>query len=229
MIKLNIPYTNKIIAQELFGVKTNTFSRNKKKYLDYLKKFFVFDVIDNKIVLRKEIKPFQTKREVRKRIKQVQKEIYRELTHKIIAYKPLNSGSNIAREIYSNPLKPIQKHQQGTIENYVRPILREDFIVKGKKWCKINYAENVYQPLREQEVEYLYGLFESRNVSKEIMGITAEYKAGNISRKDFVSKVSQVSEFSYDKVIDQFKKKYGFRPLKASEWEEQIAVKEAED
>ena len=64
--------------------------------------------------------------QVRSQTKEKQTQVYRDLTHKIIFHKPLNSGSNIAREIDQSPMKPIINHKQSTIENYIRVILKED-------------------------------------------------------------------------------------------------------
>lgn len=225
MVELNVPYTSKFIAEELFHIKSSTFNNKKQKYLQHLKQYYQYEITDKKkIILRKELKPFKTKMQVRERTKANQTQIYRDLTHKIIFHKPLNSGSNIAREIDQSPMKPIENHKQSTIENYIRPILKEDFEVISKKWSRINYDTNEYEPLTQEQSMYLYQLFRSKDLSEEIMDITADYKAGNISKQEFATKVGSVSEFSYDKAIKDFKKKFGFRPFKASNWQEKQKV-----
>lgn len=225
MIELNKPYTNKFIAEQLLNVKPNTFSAKKKKYLEYLKQYYDYEITNtNKIILRKELKPFKTKMQAREQVKANQTEIYREWTHKIIQFKPLNSGSNIAREIDQSPMKPIEKHEQRTIENYVRPILKEDFEVINKKWCKIDYSTNTYEPLTAEELQFLYSLFKSKELSKDIMEVTAQYKAGNISKQEFQARVGTAAEKTYDKIINEFKKKFKFRPIKAANWRERNAA-----
>ena len=52
------------------------------------------------------------------------------------------------------------------------------------------------------------------------MEVTSEYKAGNISKQEFQTRVGTAAEHTYDKVIESFKKKFGFRPIKASNWRE---------
>ena len=153
MIELNKPYSNKQIAQELFHIKPTSFSNKKKMYLEHLASYYKFDIEGRKIILREQLKPFETLMQKRQSKKQDNENIYRDLTHKIIAYKPLNSGSNIAREIDQSPMKPIESHKESTIVNYVRPILRTDFQSVSKKWCKINYETNTYEPLEEEQIQ----------------------------------------------------------------------------
>lgn len=217
---LNVAYSPKEIAEQLFHISAKTFSNKRQEYLDYLSQYYIYELQGRKIILKQEIKPFETRMKVRESKKEQNTAIYRDLTHKIIFHKPLNSGSNIAREIDQSPMKPIENHKQSTIENYIRPILKEDFEVISKKWSRINYETNEYEPLTHEQSMYLYQLFRSKDLSEEIMDITADYKAGNISKQEFTAKVGKVSEFSYDKAIQDFKKKFGFRPFKASNWQE---------
>lgn len=220
MIELNKPYSNKQIAQELFHIKSTSFSNKKKMYLEHLALYYRFDIEGRKIILREQLKPFETLMQKRQSKKQNNENIYRDLTHKIIAYKPLNSGSNIAREIDQSPMKPIESHKESTIVNYVRPILRTDFQSVSKKWCKINYETNTYEPLEEEQIHYLIELFKDKDLSQTILDVTASYKSGNISKIEFREKVSVAAEKTYDKIMQVFKKKYGFRPQKVSKWEE---------
>ena len=57
-------------------------------------------------------------------------------------------------------------------------------------------------------------------MSQTILDVTASYKSGNISKIEFREKVSVAAEKTYDKIMQVFKKKYGFRPQKVSKWEE---------
>ena len=175
-----------------------------------------------KFVLKKELKPFQTRMQVRKRTVENNNQVYRDLTHKIISYKPLNSGANIAREIYDNPLKPPFNHEESTIVKYVRGILKEDFEVMDKQWCRINYETNTYQPLSFEEKCFLIELFKESDLSKKIMDITADFKCGNISRKEFQEQVGFVAQSKYNRVMDAFKGKFGFRPYKVPNWREKV-------
>lgn len=220
MIELNKPYSNKQIAQELFHIKPTSFSNKKKMYLEHLALYYDYEIDGRKIILKREIKPFQTKMQQRNKVKEQNTAIYRVWTHNIIAQKPLNSGSNIAREIDQSPMKPIKSHKESTIVNYIRPILRMDFQTVSKKWCRVCYDDNTYEPLNKEEVEYLIELFRDKDMSETIMDVTASYKNGDISKEEFKKKVGDVAEKTYDKVMNLFKKKYGFKPYKVPKWKE---------
>lgn len=224
-IELNKPYSNKEIAEGLFHIKPTSFSNKKKMYLEHLALYYDYEIQGRKIVLRRILKPFQTKMQQRSKVKQNNENIYRDLTHKIIAYKPLNSGSNIAREIDQSPMKPIVSHKESTIVNYVRPILKMDFQSVSKKWCRVDYETNNYEPLEEEQVHYLINLFKDNDLSQTILDVTASYKSGNISKTEFREKVGVVAEKTYDKIMKKFKDKWGFRPQKVSEWKEKEGVK----
>lgn len=223
MLELNVPYTSKDLAQQLFKVSSKTFTNKKKKYLEYLKQFYQFDTQGRKIILRKELKPFETRMENRKQTVEKNTSTYRDLTHKIIGYKSLNSGSNIAREIYDNPFKPLD-HEEGTIAKYVRGILKEDFEVMDKQWCRINYGTHTYEPLSFEEKCFLMELFKETNLNKKIMDITADFKCGNISRKEFQEQVGFVAQSKYNRVMEEFKRKFGFRPYKVPNWQKRQGV-----
>lgn len=224
MLELNVPYTSKDLAQQLFKVSPKTFTSQKKKYLEYLKQFYDFDTQGRKIILRRELKPFETRMANRKQTVERNTSTYRDITHKIISYKPLNSGANIAREIYDNPLKPPFNHEESTIARYVRGILKEDFEIMDKQWCRINYSTNTYQPLSFEEKCFLIELFKESDLSKKIMDITADFKCGNISRQEFQEQVGFVAQSKYNRVMDAFKEKFGFRPYKVPNWREKQGV-----
>lgn len=218
MIELDKLYSPKEIAQELFKISPKTFSNKRQEYLDYLGQYYEYELVNRKIRLIKQIKPFQTKMQRRQKKKEQNVQIYRDLTHKIIFYKPLNSGSNIAREIDQSKNKPIKNHKESTIVSYIRPILKEDFEPTDKVWCQVDYGINKYDPLTEEQLAYLMELFRSKDLSQQILDITADYKCGNISKQEFQTKVGNASELTYDKIMDMFKRKYGFRPYKVPNW-----------
>lgn len=223
MLELNVPYNASVIAQQLFKISPKTFSNQRKKYLEYLSQFYDFQMQGRKFVLKKELKPFETRMENRKQTVEKNTSTYRDLTHKIIGYKSLNSGSNIAREIYDNPFKPLD-HEEGTIAKYVRGILKEDFEVMDKQWCRINYGTHTYEPLSFEEKCFLMELFKETNLNKKIMDITADFKCGNISRKEFQEQVGFVAQSKYNRVMEEFKRKFGFRPYKVPNWQKRQGV-----
>ena len=219
-IELNKPYSQKQIAEDLFHVKSTSFSNKKQMYLDHLGQYYDYEIQGRKYILKKQLKPFETIMQRRENKKQMNEAVYKDITHRIIAYKPLNSGSNIAREIDQSPMKPIANHKEGTIVNYVRPILKNDFQQESKKWCSVDYQTNTYIPLTEEQVKFLMELFKDKELSQDILDVTASYKSGNINKIQFREKVGAAAEKTYDKIMEVFKGKYGFRPYKVPKWRE---------
>lgn len=235
-IQLNVLYSGPEIAQNLFHVKAATFRSKRKEYLKYLSQYYLFEERGKKIILLKQLKPFETRMQKRQETTKIKEEEYREATHKVIAEQPLNTGSNIARIMCNNVLSPAfhYKHTEDTAARYVRCSLKEDFIKKMSRWCSIDYNTNEYIPLKNEEFDYLMQLFrgqidndkESKILSQEIMDIIADADAGNISKAEMKEKTADTAWKLYNLRMEQFKKKFGFRPYKTPYWveKEQVAV-----
>lgn len=235
-VELNVLYSSKFIAQQLFHVTPNTFSKSRKDYLQHLKEYYLFEEKGKKIILLKQLKPFETRMQKRQETTKVKEEEYREATHKVIAEQPLNTGSNIARIMCNNVLSPAfhYKHTEDTAARYVRCSLKEDFVKKMSRWCSIDYNTNEYIPLKNEEFDYLMQLFrgqidndkESKILSQEIMDIIADADAGNISKAEMKEKTADTAWKLYNLRMEQFKKKFGFRPYKTPYWveKEKVAV-----
>lgn len=225
---LNIPYSSKNIAEELFHVTPNTFSKNRQQYLQHLSQYYIFEEKGKKIILLKELKPFETRMEKRKDNQVRKQEQYREATHKVISEQPLNTGSNVARIMCHNVLSPAYhyKHTEDTAARYIRPILKNDFVKKMSRWCSIDYASGQYIPLEKEQLDYLMQLFkgevdnceECKVLSLQMMDIAADADAGNISKEEMKEKTADTVWKMYNIKMNQFKKKFGFRPYKTPYW-----------
>lgn len=229
-VQLNTLYSGPEIAQKLFHIKATTFRNKRKEYLEYLKQYYVFEERGKKIILLKQLKPFETRMKKRQDSTKVKEEQYREATHKVIAQQPLNTGQNIARIMSDNMFSPVNKynHTEDTAAGYIRPVLKEDFVKKMSRWCSIDYSTNQYVPLNNEEFDYLMQLFrgqvdnckEGKILSQEIMDIMADADAGNISKSEMKEKTVDTAWKLYNLRMEQFKKKYGFRPYKTPYWVE---------
>lgn len=233
-IQLNIPYTSKFIAEQLFLVTPNTFSKKRKEYLQHLSQYYLFEEKGKKIILLKQLKPFETRMKKRQDNTRKKEEEYRQATHKVISEQPLNTGTNIARIMCNNVLSPAYqyKHTEDTAARYIRYSLKEDFIKKMSRWCSIDYATNQYIPLEHEQLDYLMQLFrgqvdnskQSKILSQEIMDIIADADAGNISKAEMKQKTVDTAWKLYNLRMEQFKKKFGFRPYKTPYWVEKEKV-----
>lgn len=149
----------------------------------------------------------------------------------------MNTGNNIARVMCNNVLSPAKQynHTEDTAARYIRPILKSDFIKKMSRWCAIDYTTNQYIPLEIEQLDYLMRLFrgeientkESYKLSQEMMEIMADADAGNISKEEMKEKTVDTAWKLYNVKIEQFKKKYGFRPYKTPYWVEKDDISNA--
>lgn len=226
MIELNVPYANKVIAEQLFKVKPNTFNSKKSTYLEYLKQFYDYEIVNKKIILRKELKPFKTRMQTRESRTEEYVEVYKNLTHKAIERKPLNSGSNIAREIDQSVFKPFENHKESTIGGYIRDILKEGYEVIDRQWCSVDYSTNTYEPLTNEQKGFLVELFNTNSSYLNIleMQLVADFECGNIDKEEFDKKAGSMLQVKYNKVMKIFKAKYGFRPFKVPNWREKKPI-----
>lgn len=229
-IELNKKYSNKFIAENLFKVKAGTFANHKQKYLQHLSLYYEYQITDTKkIILKRQLQPFETLMDVREKTKDKQTQVYRDLTHKIIDVKPLNSGSNIAREIYDSPLKPYKYHQEKTIANYIRPVLKEDFKVISKKWCRIDYGDHDYVALTQEQLNFLESVFFDVEIDGQLLEVAADRECGNIGDDEYKERVGELVGTKYNKAMKSFQRKFGFRPYKVSNWKEKTLKEKEED
>ena len=70
------------------------------------------------------------------------KEYYIFTTDAILSEKPRNTGANVAREITATNNK--YNHATGTVENYIRPHIKENYFINDKQWCGIDYNTCTY-------------------------------------------------------------------------------------
>lgn len=158
------------------------------------------------------------------RVKEIQS-FYENKTDTIVKVKPLNSGSNIAREIVATDNK--YEHKEGTAACYVRRVLKAKYQVDKRLWCKINYSTNTYEPLTEEDREYLHNCFELYLNSKTADWL-GDVEAGLITKEEMHEKMT----ISYLKALKEFKKVKGYRPYRAgyleskTVWEIQEAEKQ---
>ena len=218
-IQLNKAYSGPQIAS-ILGISKNTYSRKRNEYLNYLKNYYEIEQRGYKIILRKQLKPLQTRKQMRKQDKQIKTEAYRQKVHNIIEEKPLNSGTNLARQIVYDDMLPQYRHTVETAAIYTRGILKEDYDEVGKRvWSKVDLMTNTYEPLSQDQLDYLYGLFGNIKFSTVMMELAAKVDAGDISANQFKDLAGEMVMSRYNKVLSEFKKKYGFRPYKAAKWE----------
>lgn len=145
------------------------------------------------------------------------KEFYKEETHRIVDRNPWNTGSNVARRIINDNNK--YSHAQGTAENYVRPVLKEDFLIVKEegKWMETDYVKGDYIEISEEQASYLKSLFSNHRMER--FDIVADVEAGVISKEEAGMQMYEQEKGIYDQVMKKFKAKYGFRPYKVPKYQ----------
>lgn len=148
-------------------------------------------------------------------------EYYYECTKEEVKEQPWNTGSNIARNIVEKD-KNKYEHAEGTICNYVRPIIKKNFLSSSPEtqWMRLNDNKTAYIPLTEEEQAYFFSLLEKHNVKVQRATIMGQYKTGYLTKKEASELLFDAQEISYSYIISQFKEKYHFVPTCVSRLEE---------
>ena len=129
----------------------------------------------------------------------------------ILQMKPRNTGSNLAREICDTNNQ--YNHQESTAASYIRPYLKENYVVCDKAWCRIDYENYTYLPIGNDELTELHRLFETYLNSKDTAEILSSVEAGYDTKDGAILKLRD----RYLTAISRFKNKFGYRPYKAGE------------
>lgn len=202
-------------VQSLLGISKDTWKRRYEEIQEYLKLYWDYQTKEegrcNYYIIIKEYGELQPL--PRKKKSQEMKQFYAKETEHIIQYKPRNTGVNIAREIVDKNNK--YSHAEGTAANYIRPILKEEYMVSDKKeWCCVNYDKYTYEPLTEKQLVYLKQLFQQYMGEESIANIVAEQEAGYRTKEEAFNSIKGL----YNDAMEAFKEQYGFRPYKVGEY-----------
>ena len=219
MLEINKIYTTKEFQQAL-KITKHTWENRKIELLEHIKLYIDYEIvklphnaIGYKILEQyEEYEPLPRK----SRVEEIKK-FYTKETDNILQHNPWNTGANIAREITATNNK--YNHAEGTAANYVRPILKSEYIVvEAKEWRKPNYSTFVYEEMNVEELEYLDYVFEKYLSQKNIIDTLAEEDAGYISKDVAYSCIKGM----YNKAMDDFKQRYGYRPYKVGKYEKNV-------
>lgn len=210
-------------VQKMLKISRDTWKKRYDDILEYLSLYWDYEIItkgrSNYFNVKEEygeLEPLPRKTKT----KEI-KEFYKEETDKIVKYNPWNSGSNIARQIIATENK--YDHVEGTAANYVRPVLKEGYMVEEKKWMKLNYTTFQYEELSQEEETYLQELFVKhlgkKDNTKEIAKVIGDLKAGLISKEEGIEKIA---DRGYNQAMEEFKNNYGFRPTRVGKYETRV-------
>lgn len=193
----------------------NQAERRLNELLDWLKIFFDYDFIKGKgtphiITIKEQYCEYEPLPKKASKVPEMTA-FYEQETDHIITYKPRNTGSNIAREIAAFNNK--YEHAEGTITNYIRPVLKRNYAIGEREWCEIDYEHYTYNPIDEQQLKFLKEQFKKYLSSNNIADAIGDVEAGYITQDEAYKRL----KIHYNDAMLAFKKEYGFRPYKAGE------------
>ena len=204
--------------KKILNLPTRAWKENKEEVLEYISYYFDYDVVKRGRKICYNLKE-QTQSWIPYKKKNVeeQRRYYLEKTVNIIEIQPRNTGSNIARIINRNKLNKFN-HKEGTISNYVRPILRKNYYSneEDRTWCEFDEEFLIYKPLTKAQKDYLYEHFNPNQ--KEILDKVADYESKTITKEEVCDAIVESTKVPYKAAIKKFKEKYGFIPIRVPLW-----------
>lgn len=233
MISLHLgKYTNKELA-EWFNIKTETFTRYKKKKLEELKNFADFDEIYGGIYITNIKEPIYNKNS--QKIRELYKKGFEELR------SPIDTVSNINNKIfekYGKELTTLSSPQSGY--HYAIEVRNANYGVPFKDvgklgrcyylWCKVEKRDNneLYfvqlSPEEEQKKKILLKQFFGTDEEKDIL-IAQMVDSGEITEAEayrLTREYRGLNNAGFMGFLKQLEKEIGAKIVKATKFEKEL-------
>lgn len=222
-------YTNEELA-EWFQIKPATFTKAKRKKLEYLKHFAEFEEIKCKVKITKVYEPNY----INPRDKESNNKLYQHGIENVIKETPLQLYKTCTGRVIQQG-KEIKwlNHSFETSYKYVRENLPKMAIVDQRIWCHRYYGEDVdFIPLTPGQLATWKKLI-SIYISKDGEGraeLIAEYQSlgdnGELTQDEVKECIYQIHRECWERAKGQFNSQYGFVPdsvplWKLTAWEEE--------
>lgn len=195
------------------NIPVRQWERRRDDLLEYFKLFFDYDYIFEGHAYTFNIKEQYCEYEPiprKTKFKEIS-DFYAKETDSILAYKPRNTGANVAREICN--INNQYDHKPTTAANYIRPYIKKNYLIQDKEWCRIDYNNNTYNVISPEQLKFLKSLFEKYLSTSKVADAIGDFESGYASKEQAFDKLHT----GYNEAISDFKKRYGFRPYKAGE------------
>ena len=228
--------------KKILGISERAWRERKEEILEHFKNFFDYEIRKEgrniNFYLKTqylEYEPLRKKKDIEKIKAHYEQEI-----REIIAVKPYNTSANMGRNIVAMGHN-LYEHQAETVSGYLRPMVKEKFTppIPTKAWMKSTSNHLDYEPLTEEELAFLYGLFERNSHESRVkrqVELFAEYRSGYIDETELKSELFNDTARTYESLMSEFKRKFGFRPQLIKKLEEgawtnnkQILLEEKEE
>lgn len=216
MLQENKIYSTEELKKEL-NIPLKQWNTRREELLNYFHLFFNYEIIvEGRSKFYKIIEIYEDYEPLPRKKKTTEiASFYKEKTHEIVEKQPLNTGSNIARMIINEDNK--YNHAELTATRYVRPIVKNDYVKDSYQWCFMDYTNNKYDALTEEELDYLRECFANSSTKDKILDETMlhidAYLNNIIDKQELCNAIVNKSLNSYKLAMDRFKEKYGKRPM----------------
>ena len=212
--------------KKILGISERAWRERKEEILEHFKNFFDYEIRKEgrniNFYLKTqyiEYEPLRKKKDIEKIKAHYEQEI-----REIIAVKPYNTSANMGRNIVAMGHN-LYEHQAETVSGYLRPMVKEKFTppIPTKAWMKSTPNHLDYEPLTEEELTFLYGLFERNSHESRVkrqVELFAEYRSGYIDETELKSELFNDTARTYESLMSEFKRKFGFRPQLIKKLEE---------
>ena len=149
---------------------------------------------------------------------------YYNCTKEEVKDQPWNTGSNIARNIIAKK-KNKYDHAEGTIGNYIRPIIKSKFLssTAERQWMRLSDDQLSYIPLDEEQMEFLISLLKDNNeqIRIDVFDLFNDFRLQYITNLELGLELqSYIEKNWYGKIMSKFKSKYGFTPMHVKKLQE---------
>jgi len=232
MYKLNIAYTKKELAKDVFEISEGTFKNSSKMYMNHLREYFEVREVQAgrhpKYILVKELKPWETYGQKIARENHKIVEDYRDAADVVISKAPRQTFTNIANKIdlYNiNNINHKYEHTKETKRKNVGKAVKEYYTPANGRWCE-KLKDGNFRPLNQDELDLYYGLQEEyksqyfdKSKTEKAFKVMNQKRKGEIDSKELDEKMEEIFGSWYDTVMGEFKKVYGFTPIWVKEWE----------
>lgn len=219
-----------------FGVSKENWKKKKDNLLLHLQQYYEYEIKYNENDRRKLdyhiIKKIKDYEPPLKGKKAKQNVIYSEQIINVIANDNWQTAKNVSRIIKNRKEIVDLKHKDDTIYEYTRVNMRTMFgkdigeggtrgTITQKVWCLPDTEKNVYLPLDDSQVKYLYNTFNAlkRENKQDDLSICADYESGLITKEEMQEKLSSNSLSCFIAARGEFKCKYGYYPVKVPVYE----------
>lgn len=210
---------------ELLNISSYIWKKRKEDLLEHLKDYFDYTIelggyhnTEQTIIIREvydDYEPLPRKTNIKEK-----QQDYKEFTLETIKKEPLNTVSNIARKAVTDEfLANKYHHKSRAAENYIRPIINSDEILKGEKvWVCLNKALNIYELLQGEELETIQNIMREfvEKHDSVVESIVTSLDCGDLTEEEISKQVMSYLRMEYAIAIDSFVAKYGYRPFKVS-------------